>query len=235
MGLDCAGGDGEDRRPYTIHPRRWIVDAILYMDRSGCAWRMMPHDFPPWDTVHWYFQRGNADGTTYQIHDSLRAAVRDAAGRDPMASTGIVDAQSFKGAGTVGPGSRSYDAGKRVNGRKCHIVVNTLGPLDVVMITAASVQDPNGGRLVLEKARMKTPPRTGLGRWRLRRHALDFVRRFLHLARETSGSPRGNTLSNCCRATGSSNASCPGWCAAAAWTRTTNGCRPMPRPWSSGP
>ncbi|WP_207346513.1 transposase, partial [Arthrobacter sp. E3] len=84
---------------------------------TGCAWRMMPHDFPPWDTVYWYFQRWNADGTTDRIHDALRAAVRDAAGRDPMASAGIVDAQSVKGADTVGRGSRGYDAGKKTNGR----------------------------------------------------------------------------------------------------------------------
>ncbi|MDD1478719.1 MULTISPECIES: IS5 family transposase [Micrococcaceae] len=141
----------------AVHPRRRIVEAILYVDRTGCAWRMMPHDFPPWDTVYWYFKRWNADGTTDRIHDALRAAARDAAGRDPMASAGIVDAQSVKGADTVGKGSRGYDAGKKVNGRKRHVVVDTLGLLVVVLVTAASLQDRDGGRLVLDKARMKMP------------------------------------------------------------------------------
>ena len=65
-------------------PRRRIVDAILYLDRTGCSWRQLPHDFPPWETVYFYFQRWPADGTTGRIHDALR----DAAGRDPMASAG---------------------------------------------------------------------------------------------------------------------------------------------------
>lgn len=141
----------------AIHPRRRIVEAILYVDRTGCAWRMMPHDFPPWDTVYWYFKRWNADGTTDRIHDALRDGVRDAAGRDPMASAGIVDSQSVKGADTVGAASRGYDAGKKTNGRKRHIVVDTIGLLVVVLVTAASVQDRDGGRLILERARMKMP------------------------------------------------------------------------------
>jgi transposase len=141
----------------AIHSRRRIVDAILYLNRTGCAWRMLPHDFPPWDTVYWYFQRWNAGGTTDRIHDALRAAVRDADGRDPMASAGIVDAQSVKGADTVPRESRGYDAGKKTNGRKRHVVVDTTGLLLVVMATAASVQDRDGGRMVLDKARMAMP------------------------------------------------------------------------------
>jgi transposase len=139
------------------HPRRRIVEAILYLNRTGCAWRQLPHDFPPWDTVYWYFQRWNAAGTTDRIHDALRDAVRDAADRDPMASAGIVDAQSIKGADTVGKDSRGYDAGKKVNGRKRHVVVDTIGLLVVVLVTAARVQDRDGGRLVLNRARMKMP------------------------------------------------------------------------------
>lgn len=119
------------------HSRRRIVEAILYLDRTGCAWRMLPHDFPPWDTVYWYFQRWNADGTTDRIHDALRAEARNAAGRDPMASAGIVDSQSVKGSDTVGKDSRGYDAGKNTNGRKHHIVTDTTGLLVVVLVTAA--------------------------------------------------------------------------------------------------
>lgn len=140
MGAVRPGG-----RP-PIHSRRRIVDAILYVNRTGCSWRQLPHDFPPWDTVYWYFKTWNEAGVTDRIHDALRAAVRDADGRDPMASAGIVDAQSIKGADTVGKDSRGYDAGKKVNGRKRHIVTDTLGLLVVVLVTAASVQDRDGGR-----------------------------------------------------------------------------------------
>ena len=105
----CAvGGDravgAEPRsggRP-AVHPSRRIVDAILYVDRTGCAWRQLPHDFPPWATVFWYFKQWREDGMVDRLHDALRDRVRDAEGRDPMASAGCVDAQSVKGADTVG-------------------------------------------------------------------------------------------------------------------------------------
>lgn len=139
------------------HDRRRVVEAILYVVRTGCAWRLLPHDFPPWQTVYWYFQQWQEEGTTDRIHDALRDRVRDEAGRDPMASAGIVDAQSVKGADTVGSDSRGYDAGKKTNGRKRHIVTDTMGLLVVVLVTAASVQDRAGGRLVLGRAKMKMP------------------------------------------------------------------------------
>jgi transposase len=176
----------------AIHPRRRIVEAILYVDRTGCAWRMMPHDFPPWDTVYWYFKRWNADGTTDRIHDALRAAARDTAGRDPMASAGIVDSQSVKGADTVGADSRGYDAGKKTNGRKRHIVVDTLGLLIVVLVTAASLQDRAGGRLVLARARMKMPSIVLV--WADGGYAgqlVEFARRMLFIALEIVKKPTG--------------------------------------------
>lgn len=139
------------------HPRREIVNAILYVVRSGCAWRLLPREFPPWQTVYWYFAGWRRDGTVQRIHDALRDRLRDDAGRDPMASAGILDAQSVQGADTVGQASRGYDAGKRVNGRKRHVVVDTLGMLLVVMVTTASVQDRDGGRLALERLRFSMP------------------------------------------------------------------------------
>ena len=124
------------------YPRRRVVEAILYLDRTGCSSRQLPHDFPPWETVYWYFQRWAADGTTDRIHDALRDAVRDQAGRDPLASAGVVDSQSVPAAATVSAATRGYAAGKRVNGRKRHVVVDTLGLLVVVLVTAASVGGP---------------------------------------------------------------------------------------------
>jgi transposase len=143
--------------PKQRHPRREIVNAILYVVRTGCAWRHLPSDFPPWQTVFRYFSRWRREGVVQRVHDRLRDAVRDADGRDPMASAGIVDAQSVKASDTVGAATRGFDAGKKVNGRKRHIVVDTLGLLIVVMVTAASVQDRDGGRRVLDKARMAMP------------------------------------------------------------------------------
>lgn len=138
------------------HPRREIVNAILYVVRSGCSWRQLPHDFPPWATVFWYFKQWRADGTVDRIHDRLRAQVRDGAGRDPMASAGIVDAQSVKAVDTLGAASRRFDVGKKVNGRKRHIVVDTMGLL-LAVITTASVQDRDGARTVLDRVRFTMP------------------------------------------------------------------------------
>lgn len=139
------------------HSRRSIVNAILYVNRTGCSWRQLPHDFPPWATVYWYFKEWNQSGLTDRIHDALRAACRDTEDRDPMASAGIVDAQSVKGADTVSAATRGYDAGKKVNGRKRHIVTDTLGLLVVVLVTTAAVQDRDGGRRILGRARMAMP------------------------------------------------------------------------------
>ena len=136
------------------HPRREIVNAMLYVLRTGCAWRMLPRDFPPWQTVYWYFKRWRDDGVVDEIHNRLRDQLRDRVGRDPMASAGIIDAQSVKGADTVGGPSRGYDAGKRVNGRKRHIVVDTLGLLLVVMVTGASLQDRAAAHQVLGRLKL---------------------------------------------------------------------------------
>jgi transposase len=133
------------------HEKREVVNAILYLSRAGCAWRMLPKDFPPWQTVYGYFRDWRKDGTLDRLHDALREQVRvEEEGRNPEPSAGIVDSQSVKGADTVPGASRGYDAGKKVNGRKRHIVVDTIGLLLVVMVTAASVQDRDGGRGLLK-------------------------------------------------------------------------------------
>jgi transposase len=133
------------------------VDAILYLNRTGCAWRQLPHNFPPWATVFWYHKRWREDGVVDRLHDALRDRVRDASDRDPMASAGCVDAQSVKGADTVGAAVRGFDAGKKVNGRKRHVVVDTMGLLLLVVITSASVQDRDGARKLLDRLKMAMP------------------------------------------------------------------------------
>jgi transposase len=133
------------------HEKRQILNAILYLTRTGCSWRMLPKDFPPWQTVYGYFRDWTNDDTLQRLHDSLREQVRAKEGRNTEPSAGIVDSQSLKGADTVPRESRGYDAGKKINGRKRHIVVDTIGLLLIVMVTAASVQDRAGGESILDR------------------------------------------------------------------------------------
>jgi transposase len=132
------------------HPRREIVNAILYLLRTGCSWRQLPKDFAAWGTVYWHFARWRKDGSLDRLHDALREEVRRAEGREAKPTAAIIDAQSVKGAATVGAASRGYDAGKKVNGRKRHVVVDTIGLLLLVMVTTASVQDRDGARPVID-------------------------------------------------------------------------------------
>jgi transposase len=145
-------------RPFK-HDRRDIVDAILYVVRTGCAWRYLPVDFPPWQTVYGHFKQFNERGTTERILDELREHIRIAEGRDPEPTAGIIDSQSVKGADTVGASSRGYDAGKRINGRKRFIVTDTLGLLVVVCVMAASWQDRDGGKTTLLSNYLRSPIR----------------------------------------------------------------------------
>jgi transposase len=126
------------------HPRRSIVDGILYVLRTGCAWRYLPADFPP-QTVYWYFKQWEQAKVTGVMLAALREQARVRQGRNPQPGAGIIDSQSVKGAGTVGRGSCGYDAGKKIN-RKRFIVTGTLGVLIVVVVLAASVQDRDGAK-----------------------------------------------------------------------------------------
>ena len=131
------------------HPRRDVVDAIRYVTDNGCKWRALPADFPPWQTVHGFFTRWKATGALGQIHDRLRDHVRIRAGRDPRPTAGSIDSQSVRAAETVGKPGRGYDAGKRINGRKRHIAVDTMGLLLMVMVSAANLQDRPAARQLL--------------------------------------------------------------------------------------
>jgi transposase len=143
-----AARDAGPGRP-RVHPRRAIVEAILYVDRTGCAWRYLPADFPPWRTVYGYFARWRDDGTLRRVHDQLRARARKAAGRHPEPSAAVIDSQSVRAADTVPKASRGWDNAKKVNGRKRHIAVDTSGLLVTILVTAASVQDRDAARVLL--------------------------------------------------------------------------------------
>lgn len=139
------------------HPRRRIVDAIFYVVRTGCAWRQLPKDFPPWPTVYWYFTWWHDDGTVERIHDALRGQVRAADGRSVEPSAGLIDSQSVRTADTVSAGTRGFEASKKVKGRKRFIVTDTLGLLLAVHVVAANIQDRDGAKHPLLWTRLDRP------------------------------------------------------------------------------
>lgn len=141
-------------RPRTVNLRE-VINGILYLLRSGCPWRMIPHEFPPWGTVWYYFRRWRIDGTWHSLHRQLYPEVRQVEGRQPSPSAAIIDSQSVKTTEQGGP--HGYDAGKKVNGRKRHIIVDTIGLLLAIVVHAASIQDRDGAKLVFRKLKGKFP------------------------------------------------------------------------------
>lgn len=122
---------------------RAVLNAILYLVRTGCQWRLLPHDFPPWSTVHTWYRRWRRDGTWARINEALRQQVRRQAGRDPSPRSSAADSQSVKT--TPQGGAKGFDAGKKVRGRKRHLWVDSLGLLLAVLVTAADVHDSRAG------------------------------------------------------------------------------------------
>jgi putative transposase len=132
-------------------PQEWpiqeILNAIFYVLKAGGAWRMMPHDLPPWQTVYYHYRKWSKDGTWEQLNAALREQVREAKGREKPPSAAIIDSQSVKT--TAVAGVRGHDVGKKVTGRKRHALVDTLGLLLLVIVTTADVQDRDGAKLLL--------------------------------------------------------------------------------------
>jgi putative transposase len=144
-------------RPRKTDLRR-VVDAIFYISRSGCQYRMLPRDFPPWNTVYYYFAKWKRDGTLEAIHDALREKVRQKE-RPTERKTASVDSQSTDSHGTRE--DRAFDGGKKLDGRKRHLVVDSLGLLLAVVVTAGNVSDGAGGIAALSEVDPDDYPELG--------------------------------------------------------------------------
>ena len=135
-----------------IHTAREILNAVFYVLKSGCPWRLLPRDFPPWKTVYDWFRRWRIDGTWERLNTELRERLRTRLGRNPQPSAAIVDSQSVRSTG-VGGAERGFDPAKKVEGRKRHLLVDTEGLLLKVRVHNAKVPDEDGIRLLLDPAR----------------------------------------------------------------------------------
>lgn len=163
---DLSDAEWECLEPYIPPPKkrgrprshsvRELLDAVFYILKSGCPWRMLPREFPPWETVYCWFRRWRLDGTWERLNAAVREHLRVRLGRDAHPSAGVVDPQSTKTTG-VGGEQRGYDGGKKIRGRKRHLLVDTEGLVLKAKVHSAKLPDEDGIKLLLEAARGRLP------------------------------------------------------------------------------
>ena len=134
-------------RPRRVEFRA-VVNAVLYLVFTGCQWRFLPLDYPHWRTVYGYFQAWQDDGRWYRIHETLRSEVRIKKGKHKHPTAGSIDSQSVKT--TSIPNSRGFDGGKKINGIKRHLLVDTLGLIITLSVTTADLQDRDGAKKLMK-------------------------------------------------------------------------------------
>ncbi|GAA3814999.1 IS5 family transposase [Streptomyces chiangmaiensis] len=147
--LEGRGGQPEG------YCHRVMLDAIRYVTDNGIKWRSMPADFPAWDRVYAFFRRWREHGLVKEFHDRLRGRVREAEGRKAEPTAAVIDSQSVKGAASVPAATRGYDGGKKINGRRRHVITDCLGLLLMVLVCAADVTDRQAARVMLPRLRAR--------------------------------------------------------------------------------
>lgn len=140
------------KRQYSL---RDMWNAIFYLNKSGCQWRMIPKDFPKWELVYYYFRKWDADGLVEEVHDEIHQQIRKTMGKEASPSLGLMDSQSVKSSSmTV---EKGFDGNKMLTGRKRHIITDTLGFLMGIVVHNANINDRSGAKLLLERVRGKYP------------------------------------------------------------------------------
>jgi len=137
------------------HPLKEALNALFYITKSGIQWRMLPKEYPKWQLVYYYFRKWTAEGLIEEMHELLRSLCRQQAGRDSCPSLGLIDSQSVKTSSMTH--EKGYDGGKKIQGRKRHIVTDTMGFIMAVVVHSADLQDREGAKMVLQELLFKFP------------------------------------------------------------------------------